>query len=203
MNYPLNKKKIFDILQSGDAQPLEETYEIEDIIVILSEMDKKRDFLTKLKKNRIGAIDEEIAKIDHNEEMLKAVIKATLEKAKMKALSFPSVGKVICKSSKGKWSVTDEQSLIKELATSLTPDQYNMVVKAEPTIQKKELNGILDNMEKSNQLPSSVKREDGKESISVTFDKGIGKHIEKRAEETVTPSNEDIVGDMDFDNLEI
>lgn len=202
MSYPLNKKKIFDILQAGDAQPLEETYEIEDLIAVMKEMAKKREFLTNLKKNRAAAIDAEIDKIDHNAELFKKVIDATLKKANMKALSFPSVGKVVCKSSKGKWVVLNEDELIKELATKLSPDEYNKVVKAEPTIQKKELNGTLDQMEKQNQLPQNVKREAAAESVTVTFDKGIDEYIEKKSVEQEAAGGESGDG-LDFDDLEI
>jgi hypothetical protein len=169
----INRQKIFEMMDNEKAVPLENESEIEDLIVAIKGLNKRLDFLKKLKENRIGKINEDIEKHSLRKERLQDVIIATLEKINEKSLSFPGVGKVIVKHPKGKWEVKNEEDLIELLKKELSKDDFDAVVPSKPSIAKKELNKILDVWEKSGKLPTSVEREKAESSLTVTIDKSM------------------------------
>jgi len=101
-----------------------------------------------------------------------------LESSDEKSLSFPGVGKVVTKQPKGKWNISDENSLISYLKEKLSAGDFEVVVPTKPSIAKKELNKILDTWEKSGDIPVCVAREESKISLSITIDKNLGRSID-------------------------
>ena len=74
----LNQKKIADIIETKQSIPLDNEMEIEDVIVAISGLDKKLNFLAKLKKNRVEKIDEEIEKFEERKKLLKKILLKSL-----------------------------------------------------------------------------------------------------------------------------
>jgi len=174
----INRQKIAELMDSDTIEPLESELEIEDLIVTIDSLNRKVDFLSRLKKNRVSTIDEEIDKNKVRKQKLQEVIVATLESVGEKSLSFPGVGKVVTKQPKGKWNISDEDALVEHLKKTLTADDFDAVVPTKPSIAKKELNKILDGWEKSGEVPKSVEREETRTSLSVTIDKNLGRRID-------------------------
>jgi len=175
----INKKKIFDILQSEDVEPLESDIEIEDLILVIKDIDGKISFLERLKKERTKAISEEIEKLLSKKDKFKGVISKTLEAFDHKALNFPGVGKVTSKTNSGKWNILDEGSLIEVLKEELSADEFSEVVVQKQSIVKKALNRILDSLSSSDAISKLVNKEKEDTSLMITFDKKSTNKIEE------------------------
>jgi len=174
----VNKKKIFDILQSPDAEPLESDIEIEDLILVIQDIDSKLSFLDRLKKERTKAISEEAAKLLLKKDRFKEVISKTLEEFKHKALNFPGVGRVTSKTTSGKWEVIDEDGLIRMLKEELDDDEFSEVVTQKQVLVKKALNKVLDAMSSSDKITDLADKGKEDQSLMITFDKKGTKKIE-------------------------
>ena len=167
----INKKKIFDILQSTKVDPLESDVEIEDIILVVKDIDEKIAFLERLKKDRTKSISDEIEKLLLKKDIFKDVISKTLEKFNHKALNFPGVGRVMSKISNGKWRILDEDKLINVLKEKLDDQSFCEVVIQKQSIVKKELNKILDQWTLEGQTTEMVEKENDDISLTITYDK--------------------------------
>ena len=163
----LNSQKLWQLLESGEASPLEDTFEIEDVLTFINSMDDRILFYNNLKKNRAKTIQKEIDKLEKKKQILKDIIILTLEQEGKKSLTFPGVGRVSVKKRAGKWIVNDQDSLIDFLKDELPDNEYEKIVQQKDVLVKKELNALLDKFESIQKVPSSVKRESD-ESLSLT-----------------------------------
>ena len=174
----INKKKIFDILQSEEVSPLESDVEIEDFILVIKDIDSKISFLEKLKKERTRAVSEEMEKLLSKKDKFKEVISKTLEAFDHKALNFPGVGRVTIKTTSGKWTVLDEEALIEVLKEKLSDEAFSEVVVQKQVIVKKALNAVLDSLSSLDTISNIVDREKEDTSLMITFDKKSSNKIE-------------------------
>lgn len=154
---------------SGD-QALSSVYEIEDVLLMVSEINRKVTYYKELKKYRAASIDEKIADLTEKNEILRQIIFNTMKKVapNEKTLNFPSIGKVSRRKSQDSWSVTDEDALLDFLEGEGRKDE---VVKTSTVIDKRKLNAILAEFSKiGTSVPGSASVS-GQESLSVTFEK--------------------------------
>lgn len=188
----IDKRKLYDMLNSGELAPLESDIEIEDLILLIKSIDDKTEFLKKLKKARTQSINEELEKLDGRKQAFREIIEKTMKKFDHKSLNFPGIGRVSVKPGKSKWVVKDEAALIEYLVEELDSDDFQNVVKQKPSISKKELNKILDEMEsQNNTIPDSVDKEIAPDNVTISPDKKSDNLKEKTQE---------IDHDIDLDN---
>jgi len=171
----MDKQVISAILTSKDVTPLDSECDIEELILSISGIDKTVEWYKELKKKRIEKITAEIDKLSSRKERLKEVIVATLDENNKKSLNFPGVGKVSVRNVKGKWDWDEEDndSLISYIQKELEGDELDKIVVTKTTIVRTPLKKVLDLWEKNGSLPSTVKRVDDKQSLSVTVDKSF------------------------------
>ena len=192
----INKKKLFDILQSPNVEPLETDVEIEDLILAVKDIDNKIEFLERLKKDRTKNITLEIEKLSQKKDRFKEVISQTLDKFNHKALNFPGIGRVTAKTSSGKWIVRDEEDLIKFLEENLDKDALAEVIVEKKSIVKKELNKILDKWLATGTVVDSVEKGEESKTLTLSYDKSNMTSIDLDDQDT---SDTDI---NDYDSLE-
>jgi len=184
-----------------EVKPLDSEFDIEEIMLLISGLDKKVEWLKDLKRSRIGRIDEDVEKLESRKIKLREIVVATLKKFEKNSLSFPGVGKVSVKAAKGTWVVEDEANLIDWLKKTLDISTLESVCSTKTIIAKGELNKVLDGREKIGEdIPSNlIKRGEAKESLSVTIDKSL---TETEKVRDIVQSVEDL--DMsDLDELKI
>jgi copper chaperone CopZ len=195
---------VLDILKANQATTLDSEMEIEDCIGYISEINKRLEFLKRLKEKRMQEIEKQFSSLETRRDLLKTTIFNTLKQHGHKSLNFPGVGKVAIKKTPDKWEIIDENKLIEVLTEKLKDEECEMVIKRK--IQKSELNKILDVWEPQNKIPNCVKKEEGIEGVSVTVDKSIDAVFEdKKNADIVDVINDmaDVVLDSGFDKLDI
>ena len=195
----MDKKDIVTMLTSEDVTHLEEECDIEELILSISGIDKTLEWYKELKKKRIEKITAEMDKLSKRKDRLKDVIAATLTENGTKSLNFPGIGKVSVRNVKGKWNIEDEESLAAYLQKELEGEELNKIVVTKTVIVKAPLKKVLDLWEKNGSLPSTVEREDDKQSLSVTVDKSFS---DAQKMQDALQSVEDIDVE-DMDDLEI
>jgi hypothetical protein len=195
----MDKKDIVTMLTSKDVTPLESECDIEELILSISGIDKTLEWYKELKKKRIEKITAEMDKLSKRKDRLKDVIAATLTENGTKSLNFPGIGKVSVRNVKGKWNIEDEESLAAYLQKELEGEELNKIVVTKTVIVKAPLKKVLDLWEKNGSLPSTVEREDDKQSLSVTVDKSFS---DAQKMQDALQSVEDIDVE-DMDDLEI
>ncbi len=158
------------------TEQLQDKYEIENVLLVLQNMTKKIEFLKELKKRRVAAIDEQIQKEESDAEKLEEAIKTCMQRNKDKTLDFPGVGKVQVRSSKGTWTIVDDEGLRDHLQAL---GKFDEVSETSWKFKKKDLNKLLDQLQENNNTSPFVQREQDKTSLSVSFPK---------EETVVTPS---------------
>lgn len=180
-----------------NGEPLTDKYKIENVVLAIQEMNKKVDFLKQLKKKRVESIDIKISSEEENIKKLQNAIKDCMIHNKEKTLDFPGVGKVQVKKSRGTWTIVDEEKLKEEL---ISINKFEEVSEETWKFKKKDLNSLLDVLKTNNNLPSSVKEEEKKDSLSISFAN------KEEEQEKVTSSSKEVVAKNDessFDKLEI
>ena len=195
----MDSKTIATILSSGNVKPLDSEFEIEELILSVNGINEKISWYKELKKQRMEKITSEIDKLEGRRNLLKEIIISTLKKNEKTSLNFPGIGKVVMKKTEGIWKVEDEESLIKYLEKELDKDEFEKVVKIKESIVKAVLDKKLDMWEQSGSLPSSVAKEEGKESVAVIIDKDFSDN--KKMQEIIQSVESVDVEDMD--DLEI
>ena len=150
------------------TEQLQDKYEIENVLLVLQNMTKKIEFLKELKKRRVAAIDEQIQKEESDAEKLEEAIKTCMQRNKDKTLDFPGVGKVQVRSSKGTWTIVDDEGLRDHLQAL---GKFDEVSETSWKFKKKDLNKLLDQLQENNNTSPFVQREQDKTSLSVSFPK--------------------------------
>jgi len=158
------------------TEQLQDKYEIENVLLVLQNMAKKIEFLKELKKRRVAAIDEQIQKEESDAEKLEEAVKTCMQRNKDKTLDFPGVGKVQVRSSKGTWTIVDDEGLRDHLQAL---GKFDEVSETSWKFKKKDLNKLLDQLQENNNTSPFVQREQDRTSLSVSFPK---------EEAVVTPS---------------
>lgn len=150
------------------TEELTDKYEIEGVLSSLHQRTKKIEFLKELKKRRNALIEEQISSEESSIEILENAIKSCMAKTKDKSLDFPGVGKVGVRSVKGTWTITDEEGLKGHLESLGKADE---VIEESWKFKKKDLNKVLDELERNNNTSKFVVKEPEKVSLSVSFPK--------------------------------
>ena len=193
----MQAKQLVELLSSDDVKPLDSEFDIEELIMSLNGLQDKIQWLKKLKDSRVQAINSEIEVLENRQTRLRDIISGTLESVDKKSLSFPGVGKVSIKKTKGTWNINDEDQILAHLREKLSQDEVDEIVVTKETIVKKNLNKVLDLWEKLDSLPDAVSRSEEKTSLSVTIDKSLSENEKMKS---AISSTEDL--DMDtFDGL--
>jgi phage host-nuclease inhibitor protein Gam len=149
---------------------LSSMYEIEDILLLISEVNRKIDYYKDMKKHRAQTIDDKIANLTAKADCLRSIILNTMQKVvpNEKTLDFPDIGKVTRRKPKESLSVVDQDEVIDFLDGKGVKDQ---VVKVSETIDKRALNSLVQKYNKSGESVPGVTSVTGDESISITFEK--------------------------------
>jgi len=153
-------------------------YEIENVLLLVKELDKKTEYYKELKKYRVQALDDKIHDISAKKDALRQITLNTMRvmAPKEKTLDFPSIGKVTRRSGSDALVVEDEEALLQYLDEQ---NRKSEVIKTTVVIDRRKLKSVISEYRKAGQpLPGTV-LEKGKDTLSVTFDKAKDK-----AEET-------------------
>ena len=161
-------KDVIETLQSGQVRSLQDVNNIEAALELIKNSQDQIGQYKELKKKRVEAINQEIETLENRVEFFKQVISTTLKTAKQKTIKFPGVGKVSCRTTKGKWVVLDENEILKILEEE---DEVKTCVETKQVIKKTELNNLLDVWERVNKLPECVEREPSADSVTITYEK--------------------------------
>jgi len=194
MNYS-DKKELRDRCLENDVKPCDDLFDIEEIAFIIKDLTHKVDIQKDYKKKKNQAINDEIEVLKNKIDYFKKVIVATLVKHGEKNLNLPDACKVNLRNPKAKWVIDDEEALINYLIEQEEID--NCAEKVEGwKITKKEADKILNDWEKSENLPPSVHKELGEMGVSISF-------VEKEEEEVVEEVNTTVpIKEEDYDELE-
>ena len=109
----------------------------------------------------------------------------TLKRFDEKTLDFPGVGKVTCRNPRHKWIVDDEEKLKTYLKKC---SKLDVVVETKEVIVKKELNKVLDELEKAHNVKDipGVIKDPGEHGLTVSYEiKPNEKFEEKKVEQSV------------------
>ena len=158
--------KINDIV-NGTAQ-ITDIVQVEDILLVIRQAEQEIEFFEALKKHRASVIDQRISERSDKIEKLREATKGFLLETGRKSVEFPDVAKISISKKKGTWVIEDEDKM---LASLKGLNQYDKVVEETIKIKKKELNKVLDELEKNRNVPPGVSREDESNSIAISFSK--------------------------------
>jgi len=149
---------------------LSSMYEIEDILLLIGEVNRKIDYYKEMKKHRASSIDEKISSLNAKAECLRSVILNTMQKVvpNEKTLDFPDIGKVTRRKPTATISIDDQDKVIGYLDDKGMKDE---VVKVSETVDKRKLKTIVQQCSKTGEKVPGVSTITGDESLSITFEK--------------------------------
>ena len=160
------------MIQEGitDSHVLSSTYEIEDILLVIHQVNDKIEYYKNLREYRVKSIDDEIMKLSHRAETMRKVILNTMCKVAPdeKTLNFPSIGKVSRRKGSVSFNIVDEDQVIGFMDSKGCKDD---VVKTETKIDKRKLKTLVKQFQKAGEVVPGIDEVTGDESLSITFDK--------------------------------
>jgi hypothetical protein len=162
----LDTSRLWNLING--TEELKDKYEIENVLSAIKEMNRKVDFLKELKKRRAALADAQITSEEDKVEKLKDAIRKCMAKSKDKSLDFPGVGKVSLRNSKGTWTITDEEGLKSHLESL---GKFGEVSEQNWKFKKKDLNSLLDELERNNNTSGFVAKSPDDVSVSISFPK--------------------------------
>lgn len=170
----------------ADDYSLSSVYEIEDILMLINEVNKKIEYYKGMKAHKIGSIDGRIKNLASKEEVLRKVILNTMHKVAPddKTLDFPDVGKISRRKAKDSWSIADEDKVLDFLKEN-DVDCTDIVTTVEK-IDRRKLKTSAETLRKSGKEVPGTEQVAGSESISITFEKTEAFAIKKRAAQETT-----------------
>lgn len=151
-----------------DGHTLTSTFEIENILLLIEEIDKKLEYYKELKKHRVKSIDAKISSFNQKEAVLREVILNTMKSLNEKSLDFPDIGKVSRRKAKSTIVLEDQDVIVAYL------DQKGLkegVVKTVESIDKRKLNSLVSDLEKQGEDVPGISKVLGSESLSIAFEK--------------------------------
>ncbi len=151
-----------------DGHTLSSTFEIENILLLIEEIDKKMEYYKELKKHRIKSVDEKIGSLVQKEAVLRGVILNTMKSMGEKSLDFPDIGKVSRRKAKSAIVLEDQDAVVAYLEEK---GLKAGVVKTVESIDKRKLNSLVGDLEKQGENVPGVTKVSGPESLSITFEK--------------------------------
>lgn len=172
-----NVTKVQDII-SGTSK-ISDIVEIEDVLLFINQSEQEIEFLKNLKKYRVSTIDAKIKEREEQVEKLRDATKGFLVDNNKKTVEFPDVAKISVSKKKGTWVIEDQEKMLEALKKL---NQYDKVVEETISIKKKDLNKVLDELEKNRNIPQGVKREEETSSMSITFNKNAEARLQQKEE---------------------
>lgn len=159
---------------------LSSTYEIEDALLVIHDLDAKIQHLKGLKQHRNRILDNQVNNLNTTVETLRSIIMNTMQQLApdKKTLNFPAVGKTTRRKPTESWQIDDEQQMLTYLESKGVKDRVIKEIKE--ILDKKQLNGVLDDLTKGGKSVPGVQRVIGSESLSVSFDAAIGQKAQER-----------------------
>lgn len=151
-----------------DGHTLSSTFEIENILLLIEEIDKKMEYYKELKKHRVKSVDEKIGSLVQKEAVLRGVILNTMKSMGEKSLDFPDIGKVSRRKAKSAIVLEDQDAVVAYLEEK---GLKAGVVKTVESIDKRKLNSLVGDLEKQGENVPGVTKVVGPESLSITFEK--------------------------------
>jgi hypothetical protein len=151
-----------------DGHTLSSTFEIENILLLIEEIAKKQEYYKDLKKHRVKSIDDKIGSLNEKEAILREVILNTMKNMNEKSLDFPDIGKVSRRKAKSAIGIADQDTVVAYLDEKGLKDG---VVKITESIDKRKLNSLIGDLEKQGEDVPGIVKTEGKESLTVTFEK--------------------------------
>jgi len=190
-----SKVELRERCASNDVKSLDDLYDIEDVAFIIKDLTHKIDIQKGYKKKKNQAINDEMKVLQNKIDYFKKVIVSTLEKHNEKNLTLPDACKVNLRKPRPKWIIDDEEAFIDFLIEK--KEIENCASRLEGwKIEKKEANKILNDWEKSENLPESVHKELGDTGVTISFIEKEEGAKEEEVDMTVPIKEED------YDDLE-
>ncbi len=149
---------------------LSSTYEIEDVLLLIQEINRKVDFYKNLKTHRVRSIDQQMAVLSAKSDIMRKIILNTMSKIAPddKTINFPSIGKVSRRAGKIAHEISDQEKVISFLDDKGLKSEC---VIEEPRIDKRRLNTIIGRFKKEGTKLPGITSSTGPESVSITFEK--------------------------------
>jgi hypothetical protein len=192
---------VHDLIRDIDAglptgAILDSKYEIEDLVIVLAEIDRKVEHLKGLREYRVKSIDEEIAKQENRTQQIRDLILRSMRQLEPneKTLFFPDVGKVTRKNTAGSYEIEDEAAFAAELEKKGLRDR---VYESRETFNKREAKKLAAELSENNQQVPGVRYKEGSETVSITFNVKDGKAIRKVSNPTVNVKSRTNIDELD------
>jgi phage host-nuclease inhibitor protein Gam len=186
--------ELHELLKEGlsAGQVLSSIYDIENVLLLVSELDRKIAYYRDLKKRRVDAIDTEIRKLTSKEEMLRSIILNTMRAVapREKTLNFPDIGKISRRKASDAIVIEDKDSVISYLAKAGVKAE---LVRISEDIDKRKFNTWYADHSKSGANVPGVNIVPGDESLSVSFEE---------EEESVQVRQQTLDSRIDLDQLD-
>ena len=191
----VDRKQLKERCANNDVKPLADKYDLEEAAFAIKECTHKIDIQKGYKKKKNQDISDEIAVLQNKIDYYKKVIVATLEKEGEKNINLTGACKLSLRKTRAKWVIDDEESLLKVLED--TDEIKNCAKKIDGwKTDKKKIDKILNDWEKSESLPPSVHKELGETGVSISF-------VEKDEDVPDKPVDTTVpIKDEDYDDLE-
>lgn len=160
------------ILNEGftGGQTLSSMYEIEDVLLLIDQVNRKVDYYKELKKHRTAVCDEKIYDLHSKAESLRSIVLNTMKKIapKEKTLDFPDVGKVTRRKPKETIVIDDEGQVLEFLDRKGLKDE---VVKIIETVDKRKLKAVIQQCDQTGEKVPGISKVYGNEALTITFEK--------------------------------
>lgn len=177
-----------------DGHTLSSTFEIENILLLIEEIDKKLEYYKELKKHRVKSIDDKISTLNIKEATLRSVILNTMKSMNEKSLDFPDIGKVSRRKAKSAIVLEDQDAVIAYLEKKGLADGLIKVVES---LDKRKLNSLVSDLEKQGEDVPGVSKIVGAESLSIAFEKPKDPNVSVGA-----PITKSTKPELDLDDLD-
>lgn len=177
-----------------DGHTLSSTFEIENILLLIEEIDKKVEYYKELKKHRVKSVDEKINSLVQKEAVLRGVILNTMRSMNEKSLDFPDIGKVSRRKAKSSIVLEDQDAVIAYLEKKGLSDG---LVKVVESIDKRKLNSLVSDLEKQGEDVPGISKIAGSESLSISFEKPKDPNVSMGA-----PIDKPTKPELDLDDLD-
>lgn len=153
-----------------DGHVLSSTFEIENILLLIEEIDKKVEYYKELKKHRVKSVDEKINSLVQKESILRGVILNTMKSMNEKSLDFPDIGKVSRRKAKAK-IIIDDQDVVEAYLDKKGLSSGIFKTETVKTVDKRKLNGLVGDLEKQGESVPGISKTAASESLSIAFEK--------------------------------
>lgn len=211
------KEELREMYASGDVQPFEDLYMVEDAALQIKDIEERVDFYKAYKKKKINDVQNAIQVLSNQVSFFKQVILSTLKKFKQKSIKFPGSCSVQSRKQGHKWIINDSDEFIRlvreaksrgESVAGVIEEvvQYNIVKKeADKLLDVWEQNGTLDDILKKTPKGAEpvISKEPEAMTVAFKFEEESQPEEDSDAAAVVVPMKKDgsPISDEDFDRL--